>query len=97
MSLLTVNDYLRAMELERQRGHRRAEKLMTPSEWGVIKDQFDEFTEKKFLTRYCQDQIYRWNRYNILHEMLPGRFGSVHDALQQRAQETIAPAPADGK
>lgn len=71
MSLLTPNDYIKAMEAEKKTGLMLAEKLVFSHEWEKIKEEFIAYTERKFLTRYVQDQIYRYNRYSLIHEMLP--------------------------
>lgn len=72
--MLYPNDYIKALEKERLAGllvaERAVRRLGEAYAWDKIKDEFIEITMKNFVTDYCNDQLRRYHRYNMLGIML---------------------------
>lgn len=72
--MMYPNDIIKQMEKERLAGLIVAEKavrrLGEAYAWEDIEDEFIEITRKNFVTDYCNDQLRRYHRYDVLGIML---------------------------
>lgn len=55
--MLYPNRRIEQLELERDRGHKKAERDLGPEMWARAADDFTVYTHEKFVTKYCQERM----------------------------------------
>lgn len=68
------NDFIKQMEKEREDRLKYSEKAIRgmgpPYSWDEIKDEFTDLALQKTIQNYCNDQLKRYHRYDLLSMML---------------------------